>query len=143
MVEGEIQFSKLYILSPDSDVFPIKPTPENPCWVVTSINEGHMEMIIIDAVTGGKLGNGIPPPSNAFALSGPVSKQPCSGDWSDWSENAEYWFNEMGYNTETAIWPTEDEVKNHIQSNDTMLFYETAHGSYYAFARKWRHINPH
>ena len=31
LVEGEIEFSKLYIISPDSEIFLIKPTPKNPC----------------------------------------------------------------------------------------------------------------
>ena len=34
MVEGEIQFSKLLYISPESDVFQIKPAPKNPCWAV-------------------------------------------------------------------------------------------------------------
>jgi len=134
MVEGEIRFSKLYIISPDSDVFPIKPTPKNPCWVVASINEySNMIITIIDAVTGEILGYGIPPPYNAFSLTGPQYTG-CSGAWDRWSNNAEYWFNEMHYNTETATWPNESQVQSHIQSNETVLFYETAHGSSFCFA---------
>jgi hypothetical protein len=63
MVKGEVQFSNLYIISPKSDVFPLKPTPENPCWVVRSIQDGKPIVTIIDAVTGKLLGHGIPPPN--------------------------------------------------------------------------------
>ena len=34
MVEGKTDSASLYYISPESDVFPIKPTPKNPCWVV-------------------------------------------------------------------------------------------------------------
>lgn len=128
MVEGEVQFSKLYIISPDSDIFPIEPTPVNPCWIVASVNEGNMIITIIDSVTSEELGYGISPPS-AFVLSGPQSFNPCNGTWNSWSNNAEYWFNEMHYNTENVDWPNESQVQNHIQSNETVLFYETAHGN--------------
>jgi hypothetical protein len=60
--KGEIQFSELYIILPDSDVFPIEPTPINPCWAVRSIIDGMLTVTIIDAVTGENLGNGVPPP---------------------------------------------------------------------------------
>ncbi|MFW9875622.1 MAG: CARDB domain-containing protein [Candidatus Thorarchaeota archaeon] len=134
MVEGEVQFSKLYIISPDSDIFPIEPTPENPCWAVTSINNGNVIVTVIDSVTGEKVGNGIPPPYNAFTLSGPQIFNPCSGDWDFLNNDAEYWFNEMHYNVENVNWPTEDKVQSHIQSNETVLFYEVAHGSSNSFA---------
>jgi len=128
IVEGETQFSKLYFISPESDVFPIDPTPENPCWVVRSIDNGNMIVTIIDAITGEKLGYGIPPPYTAFSLSGPCYFYPCSGAWNDWYKNAETWFNTMGYSTESVEWPTETRVRNHIQSIETAMFYEIAHG---------------
>jgi len=67
MVEGEIQYSKLYYISPESDVFPIKPTPKNPCWVVRVRgyydNEAYVkDVIVIDAVEGKIVGHGVPPP---------------------------------------------------------------------------------
>jgi len=40
MVEGRVEFSSLYFISPESYVFsPIQPTPKNPCWVVDSVDE--------------------------------------------------------------------------------------------------------
>jgi hypothetical protein len=62
MAEGEVKFSKLYIISPESDVFFIRPAPENPCWVVRSIKDGNPIISVIDAVTGKFLGYGISPP---------------------------------------------------------------------------------
>ena len=62
MVKGEVQSAKLYIISPESHVFPLDPTPENPCWVVRSITDGNMIVTIIDAITGKIPGYGVPPP---------------------------------------------------------------------------------
>ena len=127
MVEGEVQCSKLYIISPESDVYPIKPTPRNPCWIVRSISNSGLTVTIIDAVDGEILGYGIPPPYTAFSSSGPQFFEPCYGVWSDWYKNAEFWFNEMGYSAEAVYWPTEEKIRSHIQSNETAMFYEIAH----------------
>jgi len=136
LVEGEVQFSRLCIISPESDVFPIKPTPRNPCWIVRSIDNGNLVVAIIDAMNGEILGYGIPPPYSAFSppalctafsMSGPQYFNPCSGIWYEWYKNAEFWFNEMGYSTESVEWPTEEKIKSHIQSNETAMFYEIAH----------------
>jgi hypothetical protein len=39
----------------------------------------------------------------------------------------------MGYPTEAVIYPNEEKVKSHIQSNETATFYEVAHGDSYHF----------
>jgi len=57
-----VESAELIFISPESYVFPIKPTPVNPCWVVRSIDGGNMTIKIIDAVTGKTLGFGVPPP---------------------------------------------------------------------------------
>ncbi|MBN2561412.1 MAG: hypothetical protein JXQ75_10830 [Phycisphaerae bacterium] len=135
LVDGEIQSSRLYIISPESDVFPLDPTPESPCWCVRSIDEhGEYVVTVIDAVAGVILGNGVPPPYTAFSLTGPWYFSPCSGGWTDWSENAESWFNTMGYSTEEVLWPTQAKIQSHIQSNETAMFYELAHGGSDYFA---------
>lgn len=128
LVEGEIQFSKLYIISNESYIFStIEPTPENPCWVVAITNEyGYLELIIIDAVTGENLGKGIAPPSDAFALGGPQDFYPCENPFS--TALAENWFSKMHYDTESIKLPNESQVQSQIQSNETILFYEMAHG---------------
>jgi len=138
MVEGEIQFSKLYYISPTSDVFPIKPAPKNPCWVVRSIsNDGIMTVIIIDAVEGTIIGKGIPPPTPpaAYSVTGPGLGTPCIDivGWIPWMLNAQSWFNKMGYESGAKIAPTEADLKTHIESPDTSVFYEVAHGGMYFF----------
>ncbi len=134
MVEGEVQSATLYIISPESDVFPIEPHPENPCWIVYSVEQGNLVITIIDAVSGRFLGNGIPPPYTAFSLTGPQYFYPCDGAWTAWSHNAESWFNTMGYTTEHVVWPTEQKVQGHVQSTETALFYELAHGGSTVFS---------
>ena len=64
MVRGEIDSAALYFIDPESNVFPIKPTPRNPCWVVWLTGDtGYIEdVVVIDAVEGKIVGQGIPPP---------------------------------------------------------------------------------
>ena len=125
----------LCFLSKDSHVYPIKPAPKNPCWVVwktTKTENGipYYNITIVDAVEGKILGYGIPPPSTGFSFSGPQNVSTCSGVWSNWYQNAESWFNTMGYSTEAVVYPNEAKVKSHIQSYETAMFYEVAHGNY-------------
>lgn len=133
MVRGRVQFTKLLIISPESDVFPLKPTPKNPCWVVSSIKDEINILTVIDAVTGQQLGYGVPPPSSppsrGLSLSGPQYFSPCSGEWSAWYLSAKGWFEKMGYPTATLKWPTVFELWDHLGGPLTTLFYETAHGS--------------
>ena len=129
MVEGEVQFSRLIVISPESEVFPVESAPGNPCWVVRSIADGDPVVTIIDAVTGEFLGYGVPPPQfTGFSLSGPWYSDPCTGAWTGWYLNAADWFVEMGYPAEAIEWPTEDEIRGHIESTETAVFYELAHG---------------
>jgi hypothetical protein len=134
MVAGEVEFAKLYIISPESDVFPIDPTPRNPCWVVRSIDGGSMIVTVIDAVDGVILGDGVPPPYSGFSLTGPWYFTPCQGAWSAWSSHAVGWFNTMGYSTEHIVWPEEEEIRGHVESTETAMFYELAHGWHWDFA---------
>lgn len=64
MVRGEIDSAALYFIDPESNVFPIKPTPRNPCWVVWLTGDtGYIEdVVVIDAVEGKIVGHGVPPP---------------------------------------------------------------------------------
>ena len=133
MAKGKVQFTTLYIISPDSVVFPLKPTPKNPCWIVRSIDNGNLIVTIIDAVDGKMLGYGVPPPYTGFSLSGPVDIVNCTGVWTAWYQNASFWFNAMGYPTEAVVYPDEAKVQSHIQSNETAMFYELAHGGSYSF----------
>jgi len=133
LVEGEVLRSRLYIISPESDVFPLDPAPANPCWVVRHVIDGDLVITVVDAVEGMVLGNGVPPPGTGFSLSGPWEFSPCSGTWTSWRENARTWFETMGYSTESIAWPTESQVRDHVQSCETAMFYELAHGSHNMF----------
>ncbi len=130
---GDALRSRLYIISPESDIFPLVPAPENPCWVVRHVVDGGLLVTIVDAVDGVVLGNGVPPPYSGFSLSGPWEFDPCSGTWAGWRTNAKTWFETMGYPTESIAWPTESEVRSHVQSCETAMFYELAHGSHTMF----------
>ena len=129
MIEGEVLFSRLYYISPESDVFPIEPVPQDPCWVVRSLEDGNMAVTIINAVDGALLGNGVPPPYTAFSYTGPVSC-PSSGGWYSWYQNAETWFNAMGYSTDGTFWPELSRIRSHVKSDTTAMFYEIGHGDY-------------
>jgi hypothetical protein len=135
MVEGDIRFSQLFYISPESDVFPIRPAPKYPCWIIETLDEGKISVTVIDAVKGKIVGPGIPPPYTAFSLTGPIDTviPGCSDGWYSWYENARDWFNTMGYTTEGVIWPTQDKMQSHIQSHETALFYELAHGGSQVF----------
>lgn len=128
MVPGEVVSCRLYIISPDSPVFPIDPTPTNPCWIVRSVEGDREKVTVIDAVEARIVGYGLPPPYTAFSLTGPDDHDPCSGGWIAWYQNARDWYNTMGYSTEMVLWPTENKVMSHVQSNQTAMFYELAHG---------------
>lgn len=140
MAEGDLLFSKLYFISPESEIFPLIPAPENPCWVLRSIHNGNIIVTIIDAMTGDKLGYGIPPPYNAFALSGPMNQNPCTGAWYSWVWNAAEWFLKLGYSTPTPTWPhpislcPKSEIEAYIKDPQTVVFYEIAHGDSDQFA---------
>ena len=135
MVQGAVLFSGLYVISPESDVFPLEKTPQNPCWAVRSMDEhGRHIVTIVDAVSGAILGQGVPPPYTAFSLTGPVYFNPCEHSWHNWYLSARSWFNTMGYSTEAVEWPTKTKLQSHIQSTETAMFYELAHGGSTSFA---------
>jgi len=126
---GEVRSARLYIISPDSRVFPLSPPPANPCWVVKTVWDGELELVVIDAVTGDLLGVGIPPPYLSFSLSGPMAREPCAGAWEAWYENAASWFERMGYSCQDLEWPDEETVAEHVGGPSTGMFYELAHGN--------------
>jgi hypothetical protein len=125
----------LAYISPESDVFPLPEPPAGPCWVVYSEEQGQLGVTIHDARTGQLLGQGVPPPYEAFSITGPQYPAPCSGAWTSWSESAEYWFQNMGYTTDQVVWPERELIQSHVASNETALFYELCHGnsSYFSF----------
>ncbi|MFC1594198.1 right-handed parallel beta-helix repeat-containing protein [Candidatus Omnitrophota bacterium] len=135
MVEGEVQFSKLYYISPETDVFPLEPIPTNPCWIVRSQTDEGLIVTIIDAVKGRELGRGVPPPSGAYALSGPQYTT-CVSHWDLALYDANSSFDQMGYSTVEARSPSKAEVMSYIKSYNNAVFYEIAHGASYSFANR-------
>ncbi len=127
--KGDILSTKLYIISPESDIFLLDPVPENPCWIIKSIKDSRMIITVIDAVNGILLGYGISPPYDSVSMSGPYKKNPCRDSWTSWYESAEFWFNKMGYPAHAIEWPTKAEIRNFLQDPRIKLFYEIAHGS--------------
>jgi len=57
LVEGIVDTTRLYFISPNTDVYPITPRPKNPCWIVISLDEDRLIITIFDAMTGEKLGH--------------------------------------------------------------------------------------
>ena len=89
----------------------------------------YLCVTIIDSVTGGFLGYGVPPPQiTGFSFSGPIGLNPCLATSRGWYQSAADWFEEMGYPTEAIEWPTEEDVRRHIMSTGVSVFYEIAHG---------------
>jgi len=151
VVGGEIIFSQLYYIADGSDVHPVY--TRNPCWIVGSVitHDGEIEILadsIVDAVTGEFLAYAVPPPQyTGFSLTGPtcyggckdmktgkVICTACCGAWTSHYQNAASWFSQLGYSTESVVWPTESKVKSHVQSYFTAVLYELAHGGSGAFA---------
>jgi hypothetical protein len=132
VVKGKVQFSVLYIISPKSRIFRIKPVPKDPCWIVSSIVDGRQVISIINANTGKFIGYGEPPPSATpgFSLVGPNKWHECADlpqYWRDLRDNARQWFILMGYPTSLAEFPNDSKVKSYIQNWETAVFYEIAH----------------
>ncbi|MCK5058405.1 MAG: hypothetical protein KAT34_17255 [Candidatus Aminicenantes bacterium] len=129
MVGGDVILSRLLIISPESDIFPLDPVPENPCWVVRHVKDSEIGLAVIDSLTGDYLGAGIAPPVNAYAFTGPTdSAPPCSGSWSYWTINADTWFEKWGYPSENAIWPATSVIKSKVRNTSVGLIYEFGHG---------------
>ena len=134
LVGGTVESARLVIVSPESDIFPLRPVPANPCWVVKSTWRGGGGLTLVDAVDGKVLGEGVPPPAAGFSLTGPINFRPCADTWYAWAQNGAAWFTAMGYPTQLTVWPTQDQVMEQVQSNETLVFYELAHGDFINFS---------
>jgi hypothetical protein len=136
MASGDVQLSELYFISTESEVYKLDPTPMNPCWIVRSEVEGGLEIVVIDAMTGEQLGYGIPPPApTGYSLSGPSprNEEICSSPWTDHYQSAATWFEAMDYPTTAVEFPSTGQIQSYVQSDETALFYELAHGGSYTF----------
>ena len=116
--------------------FKIRPTPTNPCWVVWTTIDGRLQIVVIDAMTGENRGYGIVPPYAGLATCGydiPTSGCDPVEPWCLKAENAEDWFEQMGYDTEHIGTASDADYQRHIQSDTTATFYEFNHGDSYTF----------
>jgi hypothetical protein len=129
MVDGEILSSYLCIISPKSEIFHIEPTPTNPCWVVRSNLRDRKIITVIDAMTGVKLGYGLPPPSDNLSMNGPdYGTCPQIEIWLLHANNAVEWFENMGYETTRIGNASKATVQSYIQSDTSVMYYELCHG---------------
>jgi hypothetical protein len=110
---------------------------------VWSIDGDRKILTVIDAMTGDKLGYGIPPPYEGLSIHGPDHDPPdgdgCDNDdplWDDHAQNAHDWFETMGYNTQKIGSATGAQVQSHIQSDTTVMFYELDHGNSTSFKNR-------
>ena len=78
--------------------------------------------------------NGHSASAAGFSFAGPLVSNPCKEGYGDWIANATYWFETMGYPTDNKYWPTKEEIRSHIQSTETAVFYEIAHGTATGFS---------
>jgi len=135
--------SQLFILMPDSAIFPVTSEPTHPSWVVYAKAgqnpDGTTRQVIsiFDSVTGDFLGYGVSPPVySALSINGPdwgATYPNCNPIWHSHMMSAKNAFDGMGYSTEGIDNPTDAQVQSHIQSGDTALFYELDHGGSYSF----------
>ena len=141
---GTVRSATLMLISPDSEIFHFDPVPANPCWVLHSTDEmGRLAITVVDAVTGERLGNGLPPPYEGMAIHGPDHDPPLGAGcdnanplWNAHAQNAHDWFETMGYDTIKIGSATGAQVQGHVQSDDGVMFYELDHGGSTSFKNR-------
>jgi hypothetical protein len=134
-VPGVVQSADLVLISPESEIFHFDPVPANPCWVFHIRDKmNRLAIVVVDAVTGKRLGNGVPPPSKGMAIGGPDHGTcPMSVYYGDYADNADSWFDTMGYTSDYIGNASETNVYNHLRSDDGVMFYELDHGGATSF----------
>lgn len=138
-VEGEVLSTRLVYISPESKIFKIRPLPQNPCWIIRTLDDTARKVHIIDAVTGEPLGYGLPAPYEGFSMHGPDHPPDCDDSaplWYDHAQNAHNWFETMGYDTIRDGSALGSVVQSHIQSDSTVMFYELDHGGATSFKNR-------
>ncbi|MCD4722176.1 MAG: hypothetical protein K8S13_20285 [Desulfobacula sp.] len=138
-VNGEILSIRLIYISPESEIFKITPVPENPCWIIRTRIDDSRKVIIIDAVSGEYLGQGLPAPYEGFSMHGPDHPPDCDDNnplWYSHAQNAHNWFETMDYDTIRDGSAYGSVVQSHIQSDSTVMFYELDHGGATSFKNR-------
>jgi hypothetical protein len=132
---GRVIGSKLYLAAKGSKVLTHPRAAERPHWVVMQrAPDNSLEIILVDAVTGEITGKGTPPPSDFCSVTGPtVFACPEEGSWYPWADNATEWFQRMGLNGATAIWPTYQYAMDKLRDPNCAAFYELCHGGWESY----------
>lgn len=100
------------------------------CWVVHT-DEGRT--YLYDAVTGKKIGEGIPAPiDKAISLSG-FHEEGWPDPWDGFRENAALWCNLWDFSTWNVFAPTYTPHSNYIKDNTCTFRYALAHGGSTSF----------
>ena len=100
------------------------------CWVVYTDNG---RTLLYDAVTGNKIGEGIPAPfDKAISLSG-FHEDSWPDPWEGFRENGAYWYNKWGYNIWNVFAPSYNQHSVYIQNNACKYRYALAHGGSTSF----------
>ena len=100
------------------------------CWVAHTVKG---ETFLYDAVTGKKVGEGIPPPTErAISLSG-FHKEDWQDPWINYRKNAAYWFTNWGFSTWSAFAPSKSDHGAAIRNGEYNYRYAIAHGNQYRF----------
>ena len=103
-----------------------KVTRDITCWVVQT-DKG--ETILYDAVTGDKVGEGVPPPTDkATSISG-YHQSDWPDPWKKYRANAAYWFNRWGFTVWNTFAPSKSYVGMAISNREYKYHYALAHGS--------------
>jgi len=129
-----IRYAGLFYLAPGCRVTPVEPCPTNPCWIVETEHDGHVDGLVVDAVDGHILGPAVPPPAEAVSFTGPIDLPNCAQTWSGWYRSAATWFDHLGYATDQLQYPDQDTLRAILQSDQTVLLYEIAHGGSVSFS---------
>ena len=95
------------------------------CWVVHT-DEGRT--LLYDAVTGKKVGEGIPMPTDkAISLSG-FNTDEWPDPWDGFRENAASWCNSWGFSTWNVFAPPYTQHSNYIKDTSCTFRFAVAHG---------------
>jgi hypothetical protein len=92
------------------------------CWEVRHTNG----TTVMYNATGVKIGEGVPAPSDGFALSGYDKKEP-HDPWRMWRDNAASWLQEWCDRTISISSPENEIITKYISDPSVTMFYEIGH----------------
>ena len=130
---------ELYYFDPNypNPIYLFSPPLKKP--VVAWVVRAEIGTYLYDAVTGKKIGEGVPPPTDTFCTSGLLKPfgQPEYDPWANYRKNAASWFKKLGLAVEEyIITPGMDigpqivmweDIREKLKSNNLKYFYIIAH----------------